>query len=57
MLKVAPEQVVAVPTSAFSLPAKRPQNSRMDTSKLRDTFEFKFASVGNGRGAHANGNF
>ena len=44
MLKVAPEQVVAVPTSAFSLPAKRPQNSRMDTRKLRDTFELSLPS-------------
>ena len=39
MLKVAPEDVVAVPTSAFSLPAKRPRNSRMDTAKLRHTFD------------------
>ena len=39
MLKVAPEAVVAVPTSAFSLPAKRPRNSRMDTAKLRHTFD------------------
>ena len=44
MLKVAPEQVVAVPTSAFSLPAKRPQNSRMDTRKLRNTFELSLPS-------------
>jgi dTDP-4-dehydrorhamnose reductase len=43
-LKVAPEQVVAVPTSAFSAPAKRPQNSRMDTHKLRDTFELSLPS-------------
>jgi dTDP-4-dehydrorhamnose reductase len=39
VLKVAPEDVVAVPTSAFSLPAKRPRNSRMDTGKLRHTFD------------------
>jgi dTDP-4-dehydrorhamnose reductase len=39
VLKVAPEDVVAVPASAFSLPAKRPRNSRMDTAKLRHTFD------------------
>jgi dTDP-4-dehydrorhamnose reductase len=39
VLKVAPENVVAVPTSAFSLPAKRPRNSRMDTGKFRHTFD------------------
>jgi dTDP-4-dehydrorhamnose reductase len=38
-LKVAPENVIAVPTDAFSLPAKRPRNSRMDTAKLRRTFD------------------
>lgn len=38
-LKVAPENIIAVPTGAFSLPAKRPRNSRMDTAKLRRTFD------------------
>ena len=38
-LKVAPENVIAVPTCAFSMPAKRPRNSRMDTGKLRRTFD------------------
>jgi dTDP-4-dehydrorhamnose reductase len=38
-LKVAPENVIAVPTDAFSLPAKRPRNSRMDTAKLRRIFD------------------
>jgi len=38
-LKVAPENIIAVPTDAFSLPAKRPRNSRMDTAKLRRTFD------------------
>jgi len=38
-LKVAPDAVKAVPTSAFPTPAKRPHNSRMDTAKLRRTFD------------------
>lgn len=38
-LKVAPEAVQPVPTSAFPTPAKRPHNSRMDTAKLRRTFD------------------
>jgi dTDP-4-dehydrorhamnose reductase len=37
-IKVAPDAVRAVPTSAFPTPAKRPGNSRMDTRKLRDAF-------------------
>jgi dTDP-4-dehydrorhamnose reductase len=44
MLKVSPKNVVAVPSSAFSLPARRPQNSRMDTSKLRHTFDLSLPS-------------
>jgi dTDP-4-dehydrorhamnose reductase len=31
-------EIAPVPTSAFPTPAARPLNSRMDTSKLRDTF-------------------
>jgi dTDP-4-dehydrorhamnose reductase len=37
-IKVAPDQITAVPTSAFPTPAQRPANSRMDTSKLQKTF-------------------
>ena len=37
-IKVAPENIVAVPTSAFPTPAKRPGNSRMNTEKLRNSF-------------------
>jgi dTDP-4-dehydrorhamnose reductase len=37
-IKVAPEAVAPVPTSAFPTPAKRPTNSRLDTRKLRETF-------------------
>ena len=38
-IKVAPEAIEPVPTSAFPTPAKRPGNSRMNTKKLRDTFD------------------
>jgi dTDP-4-dehydrorhamnose reductase len=37
-LKVAPDKINPVPTSAFPTPAKRPHNSRMDTTKLKRTF-------------------
>jgi len=37
-LKAGPEQVEAVPTSAFPTPATRPANSRLNTTKLQTTF-------------------
>ena len=37
-LKAGPDAVKAVPTSAFPTPAKRPHNSRLDTTKLQSTF-------------------
>jgi len=37
-LKVTPEAIQAVPTSAFPAPAKRPHNSRMSAEKLRRNF-------------------
>jgi dTDP-4-dehydrorhamnose reductase len=37
-LKVTPDKIEPVPTSAFQTPAKRPHNSRMNTEKLRSTF-------------------
>jgi dTDP-4-dehydrorhamnose reductase len=44
MLKVAPDAIKPVPTSAFPTPAKRPHNSRMDTTKLRSTFDLNLPS-------------
>ena len=37
-LALTPEQVNPIATSDYPLPAKRPLNSRLDTTKLRDTF-------------------
>jgi dTDP-4-dehydrorhamnose reductase len=37
-LKVTPDGIVPVPTSAFQTPAKRPHNSRLNTEKLQSTF-------------------
>jgi dTDP-4-dehydrorhamnose reductase len=37
-VKVAPEAVEPVPSSAFPTPAQRPRNSRLDTTKLQRTF-------------------
>ena len=37
-IKVSADAIAPVPTSAFPTPAKRPTNSRMDTTKLRHAF-------------------
>ncbi|MGZ4958569.1 MAG: dTDP-4-dehydrorhamnose reductase [Methylomonas sp.] len=37
-LKVTAEAVQAVPSSAFPTPARRPNNSRLDTGKLQESF-------------------
>jgi dTDP-4-dehydrorhamnose reductase len=37
-VKVAPEAIEAVPSSVFPTPARRPHNSRLDTTRLRQTF-------------------
>lgn len=38
-LKVDPDAIEAIPATAYPLPAPRPANSRLDTRKLRDTFD------------------
>ena len=38
-IKVAQEAIHPVPTSAFPTPAKRPYNSRLNTDKLKRTFD------------------
>jgi len=37
-LKVAPERVEAIPTSAYPVPAPRPLNSRLDNRRLQERF-------------------
>ena len=39
-IKVAPDAIEPVPTSAYPTPAQRPNNSRLNTRKLRETFGF-----------------
>ena len=38
-LKVAPDAIQPVPSSAFPTPARRPHNSRLDTTKLQHIFD------------------
>ena len=39
VLKAGPEQVDAVPTTAFPTPARRPHNSRLSTARFRAAFD------------------
>jgi dTDP-4-dehydrorhamnose reductase len=38
-LRVAPEAIAPIPSSAYPQAAPRPRNSRLDTSKLRSAFD------------------
>lgn len=38
VLKAGPQQVQPIPTSAYPTPAQRPHNSRLDTTRLQNTF-------------------
>jgi dTDP-4-dehydrorhamnose reductase len=38
-IKIVAKEILAVPTSAFPTPAKRPHNSRLDTTKLQTIFD------------------
>ena len=40
-IKVREEAIESVPSSAFPTPARRPHNSRLDTSKLCDAFDLR----------------
>ncbi|ASF48473.1 dTDP-4-dehydrorhamnose reductase [Methylovulum psychrotolerans] len=44
VLKVQPDDVQAIPTSAYPTPAKRPHNSRLNTEKLQTTFNLTLPS-------------
>ncbi|MBC7940336.1 MAG: sugar nucleotide-binding protein, partial [Chitinophagaceae bacterium] len=37
-IKVSPDAIRPIPTSAYPTPALRPLNSRLDTSRLQQTF-------------------
>jgi len=47
-LKVVPDAIKPVSTSAFPTPARRPHNSRMDTTKLQRAFDLYLPSWQNG---------
>ncbi|MEO3693519.1 dTDP-4-dehydrorhamnose reductase [Roseateles paludis] len=40
-IKVAPDQILPIPTSDYPTPAQRPLNSRLDTSRLQQRFGLK----------------
>ena len=49
-LKLSPDRIQAIPASEYPTAAKRPPNSRLDTSKLRRTFDLRLPDWQNGVG-------
>lgn len=47
-LKTAPDAILRVPTSAFPTPARRPNNSRLDATKLQRAFDLQLPLWQNG---------
>ncbi len=47
-LKIQPHTIKPVPTAHFPTPAKRPHNSRLDTTTIQKTFELQLPSWQNG---------
>jgi len=47
-IKISPDAIKPVPTSAFPTPARRPFNSRMDTTKLQHAFDLQLPLWQNG---------
>ena len=43
-MKTRPEAIMAIPTSAYPVSAPRPANSRLDTSRLQNTFGLRLPS-------------
>ena len=43
-LKVAPEAIGAIPSSAYPTPATRPFNSRLNTENIQNTFGLRLPS-------------
>ena len=41
LLKVAPDAVRPIPTTAYPTPAQRPLNSRLDTRRFQQAFELR----------------
>jgi dTDP-4-dehydrorhamnose reductase len=52
-VKVAPEAIAAVPTTAFPTAARRPLNSRLCTGQAAARLRPAAAALADGRGAHA----
>ena len=52
-VRVAPEAIRPIPTSAYPTPAQRPLNSRLSTARLQSAFGLQLAALAGGRRTHA----